>query len=220
VATRSLLLAAGVLVVGSWAGAQPLPAQLPAAPVVPSGGVVPGLPPLVPSAPPALVPQPQPGELIPPTVTSVPPIVPTAPAEKSIEQLLKELEGVQAQKADLLKREADLKAAVQKKLESIQKQVDKLGAGGAPGANKADGPNLIRRVELMGFADRDEKEVNAIVAKAGLVPGGLLTKPMMDAVQGRLAMAGFPGVSFEVIRPEPAQPQVADIRLHAARGER
>jgi hypothetical protein len=186
VRTRSLLLALCLLGVGATVVGQPPPAVPFTPPSPPSDAaqyVPPGAPPV--SRARQQVPPPPIAERIPPAGV---PNVPAPPAEKSVEQLLKDLEGVQAQKVDILKREADLKTAVQQKLEAIQKQADKLGAG--PAVPKAREPNRVGSVRVEGFSKKDEPKV---VAMLKILPGQILQYPELEVTRARLEKAGFKG---------------------------
>jgi hypothetical protein len=117
---------------------------------------------------------------------------------------------VQAQKSDILKREADLKAAVQKKLEGLQKQADNLGAGPAPEGRKAGVPARVGRVQLQGYAAEDEPKVLEVLETAGLRPGQVLRYPELEATRSRLEGLGFKRV--EVIElPYEADTEFRDI---------
>ena len=147
--TRTLLVSAGLLVVvyGS-ATSQPTltppvsvaapPNKLPKAP---STLALPEIP-LPPNTEARATPQP-PSSILPPAPplptaprTSTPP--PAPPAEKSVDDLLTELERVQLLKADLDKKEQELKAAIRKKLELQTERLKKLG--GAPQETKPFAP--------------------------------------------------------------------------------
>jgi hypothetical protein len=65
-----------------------------------------------------------------PNIPSVPPrsiVVPATPPEKSVDDLLAELERVQAQKAGLDKQELELKTTLRKKLDQQAERLNKLG---------------------------------------------------------------------------------------------
>jgi hypothetical protein len=80
----------------------------------------PDLPPAPPSAPTF------------PSPTVVVPSTPPAPTpEKSVEQLLADLERVQAEKAALEKKEQELKTTIRKKLDQQTERLKKLGVGPA-----------------------------------------------------------------------------------------
>ena len=165
--TRSLILAAGLLVVVCGAGAQ-----------TPTG------PAQVPSSPPSVVPR---AEVVRGPYIAIPVAEPVAtPAEKSLEQILRELEVVQAQKADILKKEADLKVAAQKKLADLQKHLDRLGAG--PGAAKVGEPARVGRILIDGFAKKDQEKVLQAV---GMQPGQILRYPELEAARQRIEKLGF-----------------------------
>jgi hypothetical protein len=204
--TCSLLQVVGLLAVVTAAAAQPPP------PVVPGAPRGPQVPPISSTAPP-LVPT------APPLVPTAPSFVPAPPAEPSIEQLLKELEAVQAQKAEILKREADLKAAVQKKLEAIQKQADKLGAGkAAPDAGGlAEGqqpPRIVGRVVIEGAANKKvDQMTREVLDKVGLTPGAVYRRPALDDARELLGKAGFTRANLETVTTGPG---ALDIRVRFA----
>jgi hypothetical protein len=149
-----------------------------------------------------------------------PPVPTPPPAEKSIEQLLKELEAVQAQKVQVLKTEADLKAAVQKKLEGIRKHADELGVG--PGPGKAGAPERVGRIFVEGFAENRERAVVASLEKIGLRPGQVLRHPDLQDAQTWLEKSGFRGATVEALPTAPdSDPEFRDIRVRgAAEGDR
>lgn len=124
---RTLLLSACLLaVVCAGAMSQPQPGLPPLpTPNLPSPSAAP--------APPAPVVQPRleffpsPPSATPSVVLPSVPTPPPPPPEKTVDDLIKELEGIQAQKAELEKKEKELKAALGKKLEVQGERLKKLG---------------------------------------------------------------------------------------------
>ena len=172
------------------------------------------------SQPPQLPPLPVPGRLdfSPPAPPGVPspltfevpaappvPAKPTPPAEKSVEELLNELERVQAQKAALEKQELELKTTVRKKLEQQAERLQKLGV--AP--KDAKMPDRVGRIIIEGNDAKDEKK---ILEAVGMRPGQVLQYPVLEFARARLEKAGFKSVTVEVI-PGELDPMFKDIRV-------
>lgn len=145
-----------------------------------------------------------------PKPSVVPPIArPPAPSPaRPIDQMLDELERVQVQKAELEKKEQELKATIHKALEKQTERLNKLGA--APKAAKAAEPDRVGRITLSGFAEKDEKKVREIL---GLSPGQVLQYPRLEDARIKLQRAGFDGVSVEVFPNGPAESTFKDIRV-------
>jgi hypothetical protein len=141
--------------------------------------------------------------------TATPPVVGApsraAPHKKSVDQLLDELERVQAQKAELEDRERELKAAVRAALGRQAERVSKLGA-----AAEAE-PDRVGQVLLEGFAAKDEERVRRAL---GLVPGQVLRYPALQEASVRLEKAGFAGVTVEVV-PNGLDSLYKDIRVRS-----
>lgn len=154
---------------------------------------------------PPVPPPPANGNLIPPP--SVPlPAVPVAPREKTVDELLSELEQVQAQKAALDKQEAELKAAIRKKLDAQAERLKKLGVAG-PAKDKE--PDRIGRIVIEGNTKTAEQTIFFLIEfRAGQV----LHYPTLEAARQRLEKAGFTDVAVEVM-PGAAHANYCDVRV-------
>lgn len=128
------------------------------------------------------------------------------PAEKSVEQLLDDLERVQAQKTELERMERELKAAVRKRLAKQAERLNKFGVD--PHAE----PDRAGRIVLQGFAAKEEKKVRDAL---GVVPGQIIEYPHLDGARARLEKAGFPGAAVEVV-PNGPDSHFKDIRVRPA----
>jgi hypothetical protein len=128
---------------------------------------------------------------------------PAPPAEKSIEQTLDELERVQAQKAELDKKELELKAAVRKKLEQQSERLNKLGV------RKVVEPDRVSRIFIEGNTKTADQTILDIL---GVAPGQVLQQPWLEVARGRLEKAGFRNVVVEVV-PGLAGTEFKDIRV-------
>jgi hypothetical protein len=171
---RILLVSVGLLVICGVTSSQPTPVPSKAPPAPPLN--------LTPKTLPTQ------SDLIPAPLS-----VPTAPAEKSVDELLTELERVQAQKASLEKKEQELKTLLQKKLEQQSERLKKLGV--APQPAKGAEPDRVGQIILEGNAKKDEKK---ILDALGLHPGQVLQYPKLEGARARLQKAGFRDVAIEV----------------------
>ena len=178
--TRALVISAALLIVSGAAHSQPKPAPAPP----------PSQPPAVfiPAAPPVTVP--------------VPP-----PPPPSVEQLLDELERVQAQKAALEKKEQELKAAIRKKLEAQTERLKKLGV--APQPAKEAEPDRVGRIIIEGNTKTPDEKIHALLE---LRPGQILQYPKLDTARTRLEKAGFSGATVEVL-PDEIGSTFKDVRV-------
>lgn len=154
--------------------------------------------------PPSLVPTP-------PGTGAAPIGIPTAPAyvpppEKSVEELLTDLERVQAQKAELDKREQELKATIRKKLEKQAERLNKLGV--MPKKEEKE-PDRVGRITIEGNVKTPDKKILALVE---LQPGQILPYPELEAARSRLQKAGFRDATVEVI-PNEVDSHFKDIRV-------
>ncbi len=186
---RMLLLSAGLLVAAyAVATSQPQPPPIPS--------------PRLDFAPPATPPTPT----APPSVAiPTPPPAPTPPPEKTVDDLLGELERVQMQKVELEKKEQALKATLQKKLETQAERLKKLGV--TPKDERQ--PDRVGRIIIEGNTKTKEEKILEMV---GLLPGQVLQYPALDAARAKLEKAGFRGVSVEVI-PNDRDSTFKDIRV-------
>jgi hypothetical protein len=195
---------------------EPLPE--PAPPPAPSKPLVPLVPRLdfSPPVPPVPAPGDSHGPLIPdPRRDFYPPLpeVPTpadfkkppAPPEKSVDDLLNELERVQAQKAELEKKEQELKAQLRKKLEAQTERLKKLGV--AP--KDAKEPDRVGRITIEGNTKTSD---NKILNLLNLRPGQLLRYPALEESRKNLETAGFRGATVEVV-PNEIDSTFKDIRV-------
>ena len=76
---------------------------------------------------PPVGPSPQTQNIPPLSVPKTPPV--TAPAEKTVDEMLDELESLRGQKAELEKKEAELVKAIQRKIEKQADRLNRLGIG-------------------------------------------------------------------------------------------
>jgi hypothetical protein len=120
--------------------------------------------------------------------------VPTTPPEKTVDELLSELERVQAEKAGLEKREQELKAMLRKKMEQQAERLKKLGV--APQPAKDAEPDRVGQIILEGNAKKDEKK---ILDTLGFVPGQVLQYPKLEDSRTKLQKAGFRDVMVEIV---------------------
>ena len=146
--TRTLLLSAGLLIACGAASSQPPTAPRPRFPADTCRR--PHTPTFVPGAPMPGGPVVQPGVL--PSV----PAVPAPPPEKNVEQLIDELERLQAQKAELAKKEQELKATLHKKLEKQTERLNKLGV--APKDAKQPEPDRVGMIVVEGCPAKGREE--------------------------------------------------------------
>lgn len=154
--------------------------------------------------------QPKPS-LIPPPSPPIPspplPYVPPVPAEKTVDELLTELERVQADKAALEKREQDLKASVRKKLDAQNERLKKLGlAPPAPAKDKE--PDRVGRIIIEGNQRTSEKTILELLE---LQPGQILLYPALEPARARLEKYGLLAVRVEVVPGTDAQ--YKDVRV-------
>jgi hypothetical protein len=199
VSYRTLLVPAGLLIVVCGAASsqpQPTPTTPPPPPVV--AGV-----------------QPPPPVYVKP-VTPTPPslVIPAVPQEKSVDELLNDLEQLQAQKAELEKRERELKATLRKRLEKQAERLNKLGV--APQPAKEPEPDRVGRIVIEGNTKTPDKK---ILEKLELFPGQILQQPALEAARARLEKAGFRGVKVEVISNE-VETHFKDIRVTVDESDR
>jgi ABC-type Fe3+-hydroxamate transport system substrate-binding protein len=75
---------------------------------------------------------PAPPELIPPSGVPVVPVAPAAPQEKTIDQILDDLERVRLQKAELEKKEQELIKEARRRLEKQADRANRLGVVPVP----------------------------------------------------------------------------------------
>jgi hypothetical protein len=128
-----------------------------------------------------------------------------APLEKSVDDLLGELEGLRAQKLELEKKEQELKVLVRKKLDQQTERLKKLGI-----APTAAVPDRIGQIILEGNTTRaDEK----ILGMLGFRPGQVLAYPALEEARRKLEKAGFRDVTVEVLVSNPPDAPFKDIRV-------
>jgi outer membrane protein assembly factor BamA len=124
-----------------------------------------------------------------------------------VDDLLNELERVQTQKAELERKEKELKAAVSKKLEEQAERVKKLGIAPPPAKEKE--PDRVGRIIIEGNTKTPDGK---ILDKLDLHSGQILQYPKLEAARARLEKAGFRGVVVEAI-PNELDPTFKDIRV-------
>jgi len=142
------------------------------------------------------------------------PAKPTPPPEKTVEELLNELERVQAQKAELEKKEQDLKTTVRKKLEQQTERLNKLGVTPVPA--KPAQPDRVGRIIIEGNTQTpDEKILNALA----LQPGQILQHTRLEYARMRLQKAGFRSVIVEIIPNDLGDDTFKDVRIRVEEPE-
>ncbi len=191
---RTVLVSAAVLALCGAVSSQPQPPlpPLPSPPGGPPAAVTPRLDFYPPAPSPALS-------------FVVPHALPSPPPEKTVEELLNELERVQAEKAALEKKEQELKATVRKKLEQQAERLQKLGV--AP--KDAKMPDRVGRIIIEGNDAKDEKK---ILEAVGMRPGQVLQYPALELARVKLEKAGFRGATVEVL-PNELDSTFKDIRV-------
>jgi|GEM_PF-6375753 len=127
---------------------------------------------------------------------------PVTPKEPSVDELLNELERLQAQKAELEKKEKELKATLRKKLEQQSERLQKLGV-------IAKEPDRVGRIIIQGNTKTPDEK---ILEKLDLRPGQILQYPAIEASRLKLAKLGFRSVTVEVVPSELDSP-FKDIRV-------
>ncbi len=161
---------------------------------------------------PAPQPIPNPGSpLIPPTGLPLPgssPItLPPIPVEKTVDDLIAELERLHAQKADLEKKEQELKAVLRKRLQLQTERLQKLGVTLKDVKPRA--PDRVGRILLEGTAEKDEKKILDVI---GIRPGEVLRYPVLEEARIKLEKTGFRDVVVEVVSNK-QDAQFKDIRV-------
>ena len=194
--TRTLLLSVALLVVAGAAHSQPQPPA-----VLPSPRLD-----FAPPAPPATPP------VVPPSLVmpALPPAPPAPPPEKTVDQLLTELERVQAEKAAIEKKEQELKVLLRKKLEQQTERINKLGVGPSVAPPpKEKRPDRVGRIMIEGNAKIPTEKVRELI---GLQPGEIFQYPALEVSRANLEKYGFLGVTVEIV-PGEADSQFKDIRV-------
>ncbi len=121
-----------------------------------------------------------------------------------MDDLLTELEAVQARMVELNKKEQELKAAVRQKLEKQAERLKKVGVG-----PKATEPDRVGRILIEGNRKTADKK---ILEALGLAPGEVLRYPALEEARIKLEQTGLKDVSVEVVPGAPA-PEFKDIRI-------
>src|SRR5262249_53824238 len=133
---------------------------------------------------------------------------------KSVDELLNELERIQSQKAELEKKERELKAALQKKLELQAERLKKLGV--VPQPAKETEPDRVGRIIIEGNTKTPDAK---ILEKLELRPGQILQYPKLEDARVKLEKAGFRNVTVEVL-PNELDPIFKDIRVRIDESKR
>ena len=151
---------------------------------------------------PSVVPPPVVGvQPAPPIRTALPP---TPPAERSVEDLLTTIENLRAQKAELDKVEAEMTAALRKKLQQQTERLEKLGI-----ASKPAEPDRVGRIIIEGNEQTPEAQILKLLE---FRPGQVLKYPALDQARAKLKKAGFGDITVEVI-PNEQEGAFKDIRV-------
>jgi hemolysin activation/secretion protein len=152
-----------------------------------------------PPMPPPVIAPPMPPLPIAPTIPSVQPT-----KEKSLDQLLDELETLRKQKAEMEKKEQELVKLIQQKADKHVERMKQLGV--VPRETSGE-PKRIGRVLFEGFAEKDEKKLQNML---DFTPGQILEFPMLEQARVRLMKAGYQMVLVEV-QPKQSDSQYLDI---------
>lgn len=124
-----------------------------------------------------------------------PPVPPAPPPEKSVDDLLVELERVQAEKVAIEKREQELKATLRKKLEQQTERLKKLGVAPPVPVKEAE-PDRIGRIIIEGNERTPDKKILDLLE---LQPGQILQYPALEPARTRLEKYGLLAVRVEVV---------------------
>jgi len=147
-----------------------------------------------------------------PPLPTAPIIVPTQPVkEKSLDQLLDDLESLRKQKAELEKKEQDLVKAI---LQKADKQADRLKQLGLTTKTSLREPSRIGRILLQGIAEKDEEQVQKML---DFSPGQVLEYPMLEQARVRLTKAGYQMV---VVEAQPKQSDAQYLDIHVKVGDK
>lgn len=149
----------------------------------------------------------------PPARTVVPPI---PPAERSVEDLLTTIENLRAQKAELAKLEAELTAALGKKLQQQTERLQKLGIAPKDAKPAAPEPDRVGRIIIEGNVKTPDRK---ILANVDLRPGQILRYPAIEETRAKLEKAGFKGATVEVL-PNELDGNFKDIRVRVIETDR
>lgn len=155
-------------------------------------------------------PPPPSGPPIPPAII---PSAPTPPPPPPLDQLLDQLEQVQAQKAELAKREESLKQIIRKKLDEQDQRLKKLGL--APPKEKE--PDRVGRIIIEGNEKTDEEKILKLLWP--LTPGAILHYCRLEEAQDNLDKAGFREATVEVVANE-FDSAFKDIRVRVKESKR
>lgn len=177
------------------------------------------LPQNIPSAPPA-VPVIPASNMPPPNIPPITPAIPVFPQptimpvkEKSLDQLLDELETLRAQKAEIEKKEQALTKTIQQK---ATKQADRMMQLGITPPAPAGAPIRVGQILIEGnIVTTDE----AILKLVNLHPGQVFEYPMLEQARMRLTKAGYPTASVEVV-PGDKDSIYKDVRVKVVERDR
>lgn len=127
--------------------------------------------------------------------------------EKSVDDLLAELERLRARKAEVEKKEQELTAALRKKLQTQTERLQKLGV--APKDTTHAEPDRVGRIIIEGNTKTPDKK---ILENLDIRPGQLLRYPALEAARAKLEKAGFAGTTIEIVASE-SDLKFKDIRI-------
>ncbi|HEY1190954.1 MAG TPA: POTRA domain-containing protein [Gemmata sp.] len=129
------------------------------------------------------------------------------PAPKSVDLLIRELEQLRTQKAELEKHERELLTALRARLQEQANQLQKLGvAQPAPAPSE---PDRVGRIIIEGNAKTSDRK---ILAQVDLRPGQILRYPALEEARAKLEKAGFRGATVEAL-PNEFDSSFKDIRV-------
>ncbi|MDY3560187.1 hypothetical protein R5W23_001412 [Gemmata sp. JC673] len=140
-------------------------------------------------APPAIAPG-GPGSA--PSPQIVPPAAPVPPpqTEKTVDDLLTELEQLRVQQTELAKREKELTEALRKKLQQQTERMQKLGV-----APKAPEPDRVGRILIEGNVKTPDGKILELL---DFHAGQVLKHSAIEDGRAKLEKAGFRGATINV----------------------
>ena len=139
----------------------------------------------------------------PPQANMPPPSIgiPRESAEPSIAQLLDELERLRTHKAQIEKKELELKAVLRQKL---QKQADRLKQLGVEPASPMPGrvgrihiEDRVGRIHIEGNHKTSDQTFLDILAQVEIYPEAVLRYPSLEEARARLIKAGWTDATVE-----------------------
>jgi outer membrane protein assembly factor BamA len=133
--------------------------------------------------------------------------------EKSLDQMLDELEALRVQKAQMEKKEQELLKAIQQK---AAKQAERMKQLGTTSPAESKGPVRIRLIKIEGNERTTDGKIMKMV---NFLPGQVLEYPELEKARMRLEKAGFQRAAVEVI-PNEGDSNYIDILIKVVEKER